>query len=468
MNQENTSKNIFEAGRMVPLIFKFAVPSVISMLVNSLYNIVDQIFIGHGVGYLGNAATNVSFPLATIAMALALLIGDGSAANVSLKLGAKDEKAAAQCVGNGLTFSTILGVLLLVFGSLFLKPILLLCGATPEVLPLAQEYASITLLGIPFVVLGTTLNCIIRSDGSPRYSMFAMIIGAIINTILDPIFIFVFHWGVAGAAYATIIGQIASCIFNLFYLSRFQNIHLKRHYFKLKWSVSFGIMSLGISSFINQMAITVVQIVMNNSLTTYGAASPYGSNIPLSALGIVMKVNQILMAFLIGISIGNKPIAGYNYGARRFDRVKKSYLISASFATGVAIIGFLVFMFFPQSIINLFGQEDALYNEFAQKCFRVFLMMIFLAGFQVVSSTFFQSIGKPLISIVLSLSRQVLFLVPLLIILPIFFGLDGILYAGPIADTAAFLLALGFIIWQMRKLDVMHAQQLTGEAGSTP
>ena len=457
MSENNTSyeleKNPFETENIGKLIMKFAIPCVISLVVNSLYNIVDQIFIGQGVGFLGNAATNMAFPLVTISMAFALLLGDGCAAYLSLKLGAGDRDSAARGVGNTLSMLGIAGLFFLIFGLVLMKPLLYLFGATEVVMPYAMSYTSVIIIGLPFVIMGTGLNSIIRADGSPKFAMVSMLVGAALNTILDPIFIFVFDMGVFGAAVATIIGQIATFCISFCYIKRFKNIQFTPELLKIKSSVAKTVMAFGASSFIIQMAITLVVIVMNNTLSYYGAMSVYGSEIPLSALGIVMKVNQILMSVLIGIAAGSQPIIGYNYGAGNYERVKKTYLISVSIATGCALIGFCMFIFFPQSIINVFGQEEALYNQFALKCFRIFLMMCALNGFQIVSSTFFQAIGKPVKAAALSLSRQILFLIPMLIVLPKIFGVEGALYSGPVADFAAFLLAAFFIAHEMRNLN---------------
>ena len=350
------------------------------------------------------------------------------------------------------------GILFFIFGMLFLKPMLHLFGATETVFPYAEAYTHVIVGGLPFVLVGAGLNSVVRADGSPRFSMAAMIVGAIINTILDPIFIFIFGWGVSGAAFATILGQIATFVITMFYLVRFKNITLKSEYLRLKGKICKMVCSLGISSCVNQLAVTVVVIVTNNVLAYYGAMSPYGAEIPLSAIGIVMKVNQILMSILIGIGVGSQPIIGYNYGAQNYERVKKTFFMSAGIATVFACIGFVLFQFCTQGIVNIFGQEDALYNDFALRTFRVFLAVCFLNGFQMVTSIFFQAIGKPLKATLISLSRQILFLIPLFIILPIFTGVTGALYAGPIADAMAFLLALVLVMLEMKHLSNLIAQ----------
>ncbi len=441
------------------LIARFAIPSVISLLVNSLYNIVDQIFIGQKVGYLGNAATNVAFPIVTLSMAIALLLGDGCAAHLSLKLGEGKKESAARGVGNMLIVALAGGVLFMAAGLIFLSPLMRAFGATDKVMPYATEYTRIILMGVPFVIVGTSLNSVIRADGSPRFAMISMIAGAVTNVILDYTFMFPMDMGVDGAAIATILGQILSCVISLFYLKRFKSIDLKKRYFKLQGSMISTVCKLGVSSFITQMAITVVQIALNNTLATYGALSIYGSEIPLSCVGIVMKVNQIMISVVVGIAIGAQPITGYNYGAKNYGRVKKTYLTSMLLALLCSTLFYLVFMIFPESVISIFGQEDALYNAFAVKTFRTFLALCFVAGFQITSSHFFQAVGKPMRAATLSLSRQVLFLVPLVLILPMFMGLDGVLYAGPIADGCAAVLSAVFISIEMRRLGRMEKEQ---------
>ncbi len=465
-NEQNIQSHPLASEPIGKLIVKFAVPSVISMLVNSLYNIVDQIFIGQGVGFLGNAATNVAFPMTTICMAVAFMVADGGAAYYSLKLGEGDQVSARRTAGTCLTLSALFGAVFLLVGTVFLNPMLRLFGATTEVMPYAVEYTRIIVIGLPFVVMGAVLNCLIRADGSPKYAMVCMLIGAVINTVLDPIFIFGLNQGVHGAAVATIIGQIATFLVSALYIPKFKNIKLTRDDYKFRVKMAGKVCSLGISSGITQAAITLVVIVMNNSLTYYGAQSIYGKEIPLAAQGIVMKVNQILISLLVGTAIGAQPIIGYNYGAKNYHRVKKTYLSCAAVATVFSVLGFSMFMFFPQSIVNIFGQEDALYNEFAVKCFRTFLAMCVVSGFQITTANFFQSIGKPLKAAMLTLSRQVVFLIPMILILPRFFGLDGVLYAGPVADFSAFLLALVMGVSQVRRLNQQHQDTLKGECAS--
>lgn len=388
----NQDKSAFATEPVGRLIVKFAIPCVISLVVNALYNIVDQIFIGWGVGYLGNGATNVVFPITIIALALAVLIGDGGAAYLSLKLGEGDLDSVKKGVGNAAVMITIAGIAMLV-----------------------------------------------------------------INTVFDPIFIFVFDMGVRGAAIATILGQIISFLVSIFYLPRFKTFHFDRSALRLHKRVCLSVLSLGVSSFITQIAITIVMALFNNLLAVYGAASVYGSEIPLTAMGIVMKVNQIMLSILVGIAIGAQPVIGFNYGCKNFHRVKRAFEVAIAAAEIIAIIAFFIFQFAPMSVVSLFGSEEGLYNEFAVKCFRIFLMLCPLNGFQTVAAIYLQAIGKPIKSAVVTLSRQIVFLVPVALLLPKAMGVVGVLWAGSAADALAFILALAMIVYEMKKLKKMAA-----------
>lgn len=424
------------------LLRSFAVPSITATLVSSLYNIVDQVFIGQGVGYLGNAATNVSYPLSTICLAISLLIGIGSASRFSICLGRGDTDQAAKIAGNGVTLMVLAGILYLVLGEVLLTPMLHIFGATTEVMPYAQSYASIILIGMPFLILTNGISNLIRADGSPKYSMICMVAGAVVNTILDPIFIFVFQWGMFGAALATILGQILSFLLAIRYLWAFRTITLEKECFRPDWRDGLHTLSMGISSSVNQIAITIVQVVLNNSLTYYGAMSVYGEDIPLAACGIVMKTNAILLSIIVGISQGVQPIIGFNYGARKYDRVKQAYLLAIRWNFVISAVGFLLFQLFPRSIISIFGSGEELYFDFAVLFMRTFLFMVIVNGVQVLSSSFFTAIGKALKGLLLSLTRQVFFLIPLILILPLWLGIFGVLLAGPIADFIAFVVSV--------------------------
>ncbi len=450
--KEEQRENPLGYEKISTLLKGFAIPSVIAMLVSSLYNIVDQIFIGQGVGYLGNAATNVAYPLTTICLAIALLIGIGSASRFSLYLGGGMKDKAAKVVGNGVCMMFAFGILYTVLVEIFLVPMLTAFGATADVMPYAISYTRITAVGMPLLIVTNAMSNLARADGSPKYSMTCMLVGAILNTILDPIFIFVFDMGVAGAAIATVIGQFFSFLMALRYIWHFKNVELERSHFRLSLEESLSTASLGMSNSLNQVAITLVQIVLNNSLTYYGAQSAYGMEIPLAACGIVMKTNAILLSIIIGISQGSQPIIGFNYGAAQYDRVRKTYKLAIQCDLVISAIGFCLFQFFPRQILSLFGSGDALYYEFATRFMRIFLFMIIVNGIQIISSNFFAAIGKPVKGLLLSMTRQVIFLIPLILILPLFLGIEGIVFAGPVADFAAFLVTTTFIAREMKMM----------------
>ncbi|MCF0138105.1 MAG: MATE family efflux transporter, partial [Oscillospiraceae bacterium] len=327
--QSENSLLMFERESILKLMLKFALPAIASMVVNSIYNIVDQIFIGQGVGMLGNAATNLTFPLVTLSMALSTMIADGCVAYFSIKLGQKRYDEATRTMGNGITVALAAGLFLLVFIEIFLRPVLLLCGGSkvqPVTMAYAMDYARITLLGLPFVTISMTVSSIIRAQGNPRYAMICMMSGCFLNIILDAWFIMGLGWGVKGAAWATVIGQALNFFLCIRYIPKFKSIHFEFKYAKLKKETVMAFLPLGVSSLCTQLANTVVVICMNNLLTKYGTQSVYGADIPLASLGIVMKVNSIIISVMVGLGVGSQPIVGYNYGAKNFKRVKSTYL----------------------------------------------------------------------------------------------------------------------------------------------
>lgn len=440
-------------GEISPLIRQYAIPSIISGLVGALYNIIDQIFIGQGVGILGNAATNVAFPFTNLALALGLLVGVGASASYSLNLGRHQEKEAGNYIYQGFSLLLIVSITLMVVTRLFLKPLLIGFGATEKVLPLAYEYMNIINLGMPGFMGVVALTNVIRADGSPKFAMAANLVGAIINTILDPIFIFAFKWGMTGAALATIIGQYAGFILSVIYLMNLKSVEDKFHIPWPKWKYTKDIFALGASPLINQMAFMVTQIVMNNALTYFGSRSIYGAEIPLAAVGVISKVTVIYISIVIGISGGAQPIIGYNYGAKKYDRVKETYFKALKPIVICSILTFLVFEIFPKEILRAFGDGSDLYYEFGVKYFRIFCGTIFLDGIQPLTAFFFTGIGKALRGTLISLTRQILFFIPLVYLFTQFFGIDGILYAGPIADIAAFLVSVLLIYKEMKEIN---------------
>ena len=444
------SENPLGSEPVSTLLRRFAVPSVIAMLVSALYNMVDQLFIGHSIGVLGNAATNVAFPLSMVCTSIGLLCGIGGAANFNLCMGRREPEHAKSYVGSAISMLTILGVILCVAVQLFLRPMMLLFGATPDVIDYACTYTRITSIGFPFLIVTIGGSNLIRADGSPKFSMLCNLVGAIVNTILDPLFIFVFHMGMAGAALATITGQILSFALVVFYLRGFKTLPLSLSDLKPNMACWARIAALGATPAFNQVAMMIVQIVMNNTLTYYGSNSVYGSDIPLACAGIISKVNMLFFSFVIGISQGLQPIVSFNFGAQKYDRVKDAYKKAVFAATAISIVAFLCFQLFPRQIIGIFGSGSEEYLHFAERYFYIFLFFTFLNGIQPVSSNFFTSIGAPKKGIFLSLTRQIIFLLPLLLIFPYLFGIDGVMYTAPIADLAAASVSIVMVVREFK------------------
>lgn len=450
---ENKNTNPLGTEKIRSLLMKFAIPSIIAMLVSSLYNIVDQFFIGRSVGMLGNAATNVAFPLTITCTALALLCGIGGAANFNLAMGRKEKEKAVSFAGGAIGMMLLAGVVLTIVVTLFLKPMMLAFGATDNVLDYALTYTGITSLGFPFLIVTTGGSNLIRADGSPKYSMICTLAGAIINTILDPLFIFTFDMGMAGAAWATIIGQVVSGIMVLGYLAKFKTVHIPLKALLPSKASWLPILTLGIAPFFNQMAMMIVQIVMNNTLTYYGGQSSYGSEIPMACAGIISKVGMIFFAIVIGISQGIQPIISFNYGAGNGKRVKETYKKALTAAILISMAAFLLFQIFPREIISIFGSGSEEYFTFAEKFFRIYLFFTFINGIQPITANTFTSIGKSGKGVFLSLTRQIIFLLPLLIILPIFMGIDGVMYSAPVADGIAAVFSAWFMWKEFKIID---------------
>lgn len=445
-------ENILGKEKIGKLIKKFSIPCIISLLVNSLYNIIDQIFIGWGIGYLGNGATNIVFPLTIICLAFALMFGDGSSAYLSLKLGEKKKQEASKGVGNGIILSVILAIILCIGTLIFLPQILKLFGCTENLKEYALKYGGIIVIGLPFMMIGTTLNSIIRADGNPKYAMTSMVLGAVLNTVLDPIFIFVFKMGVEGAAIATIVSQFVTFLINILYIKKFKSIEISKENLKIELKVAKKVATLGISSFITQMSFVFVMAIENNLLGKYGGETKYGSEVPITVIGIVMKISQILNSIIIGIAAGTQPIFGYNYGARKFDRVKSALKIVLGVSAIISTTALILFQTIPDKLISIFGSGDENYMEFACLAFRTYLVLTICNGIQMPIGIFFQAIGKSIKSAILSLSRQIALLIPAMIILSSFYGIMGILYAGPVADAIAFIIAIILLSKEIRFL----------------
>lgn len=441
------------------LMMKFAVPSIVGMLVGALYNIVDQLFIGHAIGTLGNAATNIAFPFTTSCLALALLFGIGGASAFNLNLGKGEKESAPYYVGNAVTMLILCGIALMIVTLLFLEPLLTLFGSPAEVMPYAVEYVKVTALGFPFFLLGTGGGHLMRADGSPGMTMLSNIIGALINVVLDALFVLYFQWGMAGAAWATIMGQFASGMIVLLYLRRFKTAELKKKYFIPSMKYIGAIAAIGMASFFNQLAMMLVQIVLNNSLKHYGALSVYGEAIPIACAGIVMKVNQIFFSIIIGIAQGTQPIESFNYGAKNYKRVKEAYYLASIVGGMISVSSFFLFQFAPGWLLGLFGEGSPEYFEFGIKTFRVMLFFTWLNFLQPITSTFFTSIGKSIKGVFLSMTRQIIFLLPLILLLPRFWGIEGILLSGPVADLLAAIAAVWMVFVEFKKMDGFLAEK---------
>lgn len=433
------------------LLRQFAIPSIVSMLVGSLYNIVDQFFIGQRVGELGNAATNIAFPLATSCLALALMFGIGGSSAFNLAMGSGDKKRAVNILGNAVMLLIVCGVVLAIITELFTKPLLLFFGSPSDVLPYALEYTRVTALGFPFLLVATGGGHLIRADGRPKITMICNLTGAVINTILDAVFVFGLNMGMTGAALATILGQFVSGCLALWYLAHCKTVTIRRKNFRIRTAYAKRIASLGMAPCSNQLAMMVVQIIMNQSLKHYGALSVYGESIPIACAGIITKVNMIFMSFVIGLSQGLQPIASFNYGADKKMRVKEAYMKAISVGALMAVVAFLCFQIFPRPIISVFGAGSEMYYTFAVNYFRIFLFFTFVNFLQPITSNFFTAIGKPKRGSFLALTRQIIFLLPLLIIFPFITGIDGIMYAGPVADCLAAVVSGVMVTKEIRR-----------------
>ena len=428
------------------LLKSLAIPAIIANLVNALYNVVDQIFIGQGIGYLGNAATNIAFPIITMCLAIGLTLGIGGASNFNLELGKGYPEKSKHTAGTAASTLIIIGIILCISVRIFLEPLMISFGATDKILEYSMEYTGITSYGIPFLLFSIGVNPLVRADGNAKYSMIAIVIGAILNTILDPLFMFVYNWGIAGAAWATVISQIISASLLLMYFPRFKSVKFSLNDFIPQLHYLKRIISLGFASFIYQFSNMIVLVTTNNLLKIYGKNSIYGSDIPIAVFGIVMKINVIFIAIVLGLVQGAQPIFGFNYGAKNYHRVRETMRLLLKVTFSIATILFIIFQVFPKQIISLFGEGDKLYFEFAIKYTRIFLAFISLNSIQISIATFFPSIGKAIKGATVSLTKQLIVLFPLLLILPRFFGVEGVIYATPLTDLVAFTVAIIFLI----------------------
>lgn len=442
------------------LLFRFSVPCVAGLLISAFYNIVDQIFIGNSsLGYLGNAATGISFPIICIANAFAWCVGDGAAAFLSICAGRQDSDSAHKCVGTGLSTTLLISLALSAVCLAFPRPLMSLFGASEATLDLAVDYFVIIALFFPVYLMINVLNSMIRADGSPTYAMIAMSTGAVLNIILDPLFIFVLNWGIQGAAIATVIGQTASLVLCLLYFRKPKTFHLTRHSFRIDREILATLVRMGGSTFITQISIVVITLLSNVTLFHYGALSVYGSDIPISVFSIQTKVYTIVLNIAVGIALGGQPILGYNYGAGKMDRVRETYRLLFTSCLAVGLISTLIFEFRPQLIIGLFGGGNELYMDFAVKTFRVYLSLSLFTCLGKLTSIFFQAIGKSVHAMLTSLIRDIVCFVSLTLVLcPLLErtwpgqGIYGILLAAPLSDLVAGVVIAALTFSFFRKL----------------
>lgn len=437
------------------LLYKFSIPAVVGMLVNASYNIIDRIFIGRGVGSLGIAGITISFPFMILMMAVGMLIGLGTTALISIRLGQQKRDEAELIMANGMVLLIVTSLFLSIVGLIFLKPLLYLFGASQSILPYASQYMRIILLGAVFQGIGFGMNNFIRAEGNPKIAMMTMVIGAVLNTILDPIFIFVLGMGLEGAALATILSQAVSAVWVLSYFiqgSSLLKIH-KRN-LTIKLNITKQILAIGSAPFAMQIAASVMTIILNNSLTTYGG------DIAVSAMGIVNSIGMLILMPIFGINQGAQPIIGYNYGAHKFSRVKKALKAGIAAATVIVLIGFIVTELYPEALIRMFTGEDEELIKIGAQAINIFFIFLPIIGFQIVSAGYFQAVGKPKQAMILSLSRQVLLFIPALLIMPHFFGLKGVFFAGPIADAGSCIVTGIWLYIELKRLDTKSAAVL--------
>ena len=460
MEKIEESKRLGEE-KISKLLLQFSIPCVTGLLIGAFYNIVDQIFIGNSeLGFLGNAATGVSFPVICIANAFAWCVGDGAASFLSICAGRKDSKSAHKCVGTGITVSFIISVILAIICIVFCEPLMMMFGASEQTIGLAVEYFTIVAAFFPCYLLLNVMNSMIRADGSPTFAMICMLSGAVINIILDPIFIFLLKWGIAGAAWATACGQIVSFILCVAYFFKPKSFKLTKKSFIPDVHILRSTVSLGASTFVTQISIVVLSLVCNIMLARYGALSIYGPDIPISVFSIQTKVYTIILNIVTGIVLGGQPIFGYNYGAKKMDRVKETYTIVLKATLIISLVSTAICQIWPQAIIGIFGSGNALYVDFAVKTFRIYLSLMTVTCLVKMSAVFFQSIGRSLRAVTASLVRDIVCFTPMAILLPYILenntsgkGIMGILYAAPLADLVAIIVVVALTVTFFRGLD---------------
>lgn len=457
MYQSKSSESL-GTEKISKLMLKFSVPCVLSLLVSALYNIVDQIFIGNSeLSTLGNAATGVVFPIFIIAQAFAWCFGDGCAAYLNICQGKQDTQSAHKAIGTGLIITLFVSFVLIAVFYPLKTQLLILFGASENSIDMAVEYFNIILAFFPLYMLSNMMNAVIRADGSPAWSMASMLAGAVINIILDPVMIFGFHWGMTGAAVATVIGQCASFVISFIYFFRTKTFKLSKNSFVPDFKSFSGALKLGISSFITQMTIVVISLVCNIMLAKYGALSQYGVDIPIAIIGIESKVFTVVINLVVGIVLGCQPIIGYNIGAKNYARVKRIYRAILWCTLIIGVASTLLFELAPQAVVGIFGTPTNIPNPkdywlFAEKTFRIFLSLVTFTCTIKMTSIFFQAVGKPVQAVISSMIRDIICFIPLILILPGFFGIEGILFAAPIADFVAMIVATVLTATFMRSL----------------
>ncbi|MCR4819228.1 MAG: MATE family efflux transporter [Fretibacterium sp.] len=435
------------------LLFKFAVPMMFSLVLSAVYNMVDQIFIGQGVGYLGNGATTVIFPLMQVALAFGFMFGDGAASLMNLCMGEGKTDEARRVMAAGISASLLSGLALSVLLPLFITPLCRVFGATDAILPYALDYGLIICACTIFALFDVVMMSLIRADGSPGFAMLGLVAGCVTNLIGDPVAIFVLGMGVKGAAWATVLGQLVNAALYVWYLcGHTRAIHLDKAAFTGCFRSAGKIVRLGFSSFIGQIGFVAVLFTQNNLLVHYGTLSKYGAEIPIAALGVTMKFFAVLFCAVIGIAVGAQPIFSYNYGSRDYGRVMETLKLVLIISVGVLGVSTAWFQLAPGSIIAIFGSGNALYNEFSVKCLRIFLALIVLDAFEIVGSIFFQAIGKPLIATTLILFRQIVLQLPSMVIFAWLCGVEGLLYAGPLDSFVVGTMAMVFLWRERRKM----------------
>ncbi|HAA09962.1 MAG TPA: MATE family efflux transporter [Syntrophomonas sp.] len=436
------------------LLWSFSLPAIVGMVVNSLYNIVDRIFLGRGIGSLAIAATTVAFPIMIILMAVSVLIGVGATALISIRLGEQRQEEAEKVIGTATTMIILLPTIFAFIFFLYTEPILIAFGASPEVLPYARDFMQVIMLGAVFGTISMGMNNFIRAEGNPRMAMYTQLLGGAVNVVLNYVFIFQFGWGMRGSAFATVLGQVAGATWVLsYFLSGRSIVKIRWKNLRPRLPILLSIMAIGFAPFAMQVANSVQHMILNKTVIYYSG------DIALSAVGIMMSIGTILFMPILGLSQGAQPIIGFNYGARQFGRVKETFKVAVFAGTAISVLGWLVVHIWPAQLIALFNPKDAELIALTTHAMIIYFAMLPVLGFQIIGSTYFQAVGKPVQSTILSLSRQVLIFIPLLLILPRFWGIEGVWRTPPISDLLAVLLTATFIFFEMKKINEMGKRE---------